>query len=89
MEDCGIAVITIALLTTPLYVPKIIEKRLQKAQLECIQLIEESLTKVNDWLSGFEIIKNYSIESKIMKKFQAVNDNCMEKILKGTQLGAV
>lgn len=87
--DWRIAVITIVLLTTPLYVPKIIEKRLQKAQLECIQSIEECLTKINDWLSGFEIIKNYSIECKIMKKFQTVNDISMAKILRDTQLGAV
>ena len=68
------AIITIALLTTPLYIPKIIEKRLQNAQTAYIQAIEENLAKVNDWLAGFEIIKNYSTEKKVMEKFKSAND---------------
>lgn len=87
--DWKIAIITIALLTTPLYIPKIIEKRLQNAQTAYIQAMEENLAKVNDWLAGFEIIKNYSIEKKVMEKFQSVNDKSMEKLLHDTQLGAV
>jgi len=89
MLDWKIAIITIALLTTPLYIPKIIEKRLQNAQTAYIQAIEDNLAKVNDWLSGFEIIKNYSIEKKVMEKFKSVNDKSMEKLLHDTQLGAV
>ena len=87
--DPRIAIITIILLTTPLYVPKFIEKPLQKAQTESIQAVEETLSKVNDWLSGFEIIKNYSVEGKILARFQVVNDNAMDKSFKETQLGAV
>lgn len=87
--DWHIAIITIALLTTPLYIPKLIEKRLQNAQTAHIHAVEDSLTKINDWLSGFEIIKNYSIEHKIMDRFKTVHDNMMEKLLKDTQLGAV
>ena len=60
--DWRIALITIGLLTTPLYIPKLIEKRLQKAQTEYLKAVEANLAKVNDWLSGFEIIKNFSIE---------------------------
>ena len=87
--DLRIAVITIALLTTPLYIPKLIEKKLQNAQSAYLRAVEENLAKVTDWLSGFEIIKNYSIEQKIMRRFKAANDNTMEKLLKDTQLGAV
>ncbi len=87
--DWRIAIITIALLTTPLYIPKMIEKRLQNAQTACLQAIEENLAKVNDWFAGFEIIKNYSIEKKVMEKFKTVNDKSMEKLLRDTQLGAV
>lgn len=87
--DWRIAVITIALLTTPLYIPKLIEKRLQTAQSAYFQSVEENLAKVTDWLAGFEIIKNYSIEQKIMAKFRAVNDDTMEKLLRDTRLGAV
>lgn len=87
--DWRIAVITIALLTTPLYIPKIIEKRLQNAQTAYLRAVEENLTRVNDWLSGFEIIKNYSIEPKIMDRFRTVNDASMEKLLQDTRLGTV
>ncbi|MBQ4089897.1 MAG: ABC transporter ATP-binding protein [Clostridia bacterium] len=86
--DWRIAVITIALLTTPLYVPKIIEKRLQNAQSAYIRAVEENLAKVNDWLSGFEIIKNYSIEQQIIGRFKTVNAITTEKLLKDAQLGA-
>ncbi len=87
--DWCIAIITIGLLTTPLYVPKLIEKPLQNAQSAYLQAVEENLAKVNDWLSGFEIIKNYSIEQKILKRFQSVNDHTAKKQLADTQLGNI
>lgn len=87
--DWRIAIITIALLTTPLFIPKIIEKRLQNAQTAYIQAMEETLAKVNDWFAGFEIIKNYAIENKVTEMFKTVNDKSMEKLLRDTQLGAV
>lgn len=87
--DWRIALITIGLLTTPLYIPKLIEKRLQRAQKEYMAAVESSLTRVNDWLSGFEIIKNYSIESKILKHFQDINDTVAEKFLYDSQTGAI
>lgn len=87
--DWRIAIITIALLTTPLYIPKLIEKRLQNAQSAYIQAVEDNLAKVTDWLSGFEIIKNYSIEHKIMKRFKVSKDHAMEKLLADTQLGNI
>ncbi|MBQ7145464.1 MAG: ABC transporter ATP-binding protein [Lachnospiraceae bacterium] len=87
--DWRIALITIGLLTTPLYIPKLIEKRLQTAQTEYLKAVETNLAKVNDWLSGFEIIKNFSIERKIISKFDEVNDLTMKKLLRDTTLGAV
>ena len=87
--DWRIAMITIALLTTPLYIPKLIEKRLQNAQSEQLSAIEQCLSKVNDWLSGFEIIKNFSVEQKILKRFDAANDHAAEKMLHNATLGAV
>ncbi len=84
--DWRIALITIVLLTTPLYIPKLIEKRLQRVQSEYVKAIEEYLSKIIDWLSGFEIIKNFSIEHHIMKSFQQVNDASMEKLLHDYQL---
>lgn len=87
--DWRVAIITIILLTTPLYVPKLIESRLQKAQTEYLQTMEDNLTKVTDWLSGFEIIKNYSIERKIREQFCSINDDAMTKLLRDTRLGAI
>jgi len=85
--DWRIAIVTILLLTTPLYLPKLIEKRLQKAQTDYLKAVEESLSKINDWLSGFEIIKNFAIERKIMEKFKSANDATMEKLLRDKQIG--
>ncbi len=85
--DCRIALITILLLTTPLYLPKLIEKRLQKAQAEYLESVEENLAKVNDWLSGFEIIKNYSIERQILSRFDESNTLSMDKLLHDMILG--
>ena len=87
--DWRLALITIALLTTPLYIPKLIEKRLQNAQTEYLKAVEQNLSKVNDWLSGFEIIKNFSVERQILKRFDEANDLTMEKLLRDTMLGAV
>lgn len=72
--DWRVALITIAMLTTPLYVPKLIESRLQQAQTEQLKAAEDALVKLNDWLNGFEVIKNFSIEARIMRQFRYVND---------------
>ena len=87
--DPRLALITIALLSTPLYIPKLIEKRLQNAQTEYLDAVAENLKKVDDWLRGFEIIKNFSVEKQIQKRFDASNDLAMEKLRKDTTLGAV
>ena len=87
--DWKIAVVTIILLTMPLYVPKIIERRLQQTQTEYLQAVEENLAKVNDWLEGIEIIKNFSVENKILDMFNQSNDKMMGKMLKDRNLSAV
>lgn len=87
--DWRIAIITLVLLTTPLYLPKLIEKPLQNVQSAQIKSVETALAKVNDWLGGFEIIKNFSVEQKIMQKFDDVNDCSIDKMLHNTTLGAV
>lgn len=86
--DWRIAFITIILLTTPLYIPKLIEKRLQKAQNEYLKASQENLAKVNDWLNGFEVIKNFSVERKIIDKFDETNDKAMGKMLRDATLAA-
>ena len=87
--DWRIAILTIVLLTTPLYIPKLIEGRLQRAQTAYLAAMEDNLTKVTDWLSGFEIIKNFSVEDRIRTQFRAANDDAMEKLRCDTRLGAI
>ena len=87
--DWRIALITILLLTTPLYVPKLIEQKLQRAQTVYLRSMEDNLAKVTDWLSAFEMIKNYAIEKIIRSKFAASNDEAMAKLLHDTKLGAI
>lgn len=84
-----IAFITLALLTTPLYIPKLIEKPLQQAQKEYLSALENNISKLNDWLFGFEIIKNFSVESKILTLFDDTNNVSMVKLRRDKQLGAV
>lgn len=87
--DWRIALVTVALLTTPLYIPKLIEKPLQKAQTAYLQAMEDNLAKVTDWLGGFEIIKNFAIEPHIRRRYQRINGDTMEKLMTDTRLGAV
>ena len=87
--DLRMAVLTIALLTTPLYVPKLVEKRLQRAQSAYLQSMEDMLSRVTDWLAGFEIIKNFSAEDRLRRRFWAVNDDAMDKLMTDTRLGSI
>ena len=87
--DWRLALITIALLTTPLYVPKLIEKRLQKAQTAHLRAVEANLARVSDWLRGFEIIKNFAVEQQILRAFDESNDLVMERMQKDAALGAI
>ena len=80
--DYRIAVLTLFLLTMPLYVPKLIEKRLQNAKKESIDSFQKHLGNIVDWLSGFELIKNYSIERVIRSKFQKSNDDVSVKLFR-------
>lgn len=86
--DWQLAILTLALLTTPLYVPKLIEKPLQQAQSDYLKAVEQALARVTDWLSGFEIVKNFSIEGPIIRQFGGVNRAAMEKLLRNRRLGA-
>lgn len=87
--DYRIAIITLILLTTPLYVPKLVEKKLQHAQEELVNQIENHLKLITDWLRGFEIIKNFSIEKAVREKFLESNDATMERNFRRKYLGSL
>ncbi len=81
-----IAITTLVLLTMPLYVPKLVEKKLQKAQMEFVNQFENHIRTITDWLNGFEIIKNFSIEKNIKEKFIKLNEVTMKKNLRKRQM---
>ncbi|MCI5846630.1 MAG: ABC transporter transmembrane domain-containing protein, partial [Clostridiales bacterium] len=71
-----------ALLPMPLYIPKLIEKKLQNAKNESIDSFQKHLGNTVEWLSGFELIKNYSIEKVIARKFRESNEEVSEKLFR-------
>lgn len=73
-----LALITFILLTMPLYVPKLAEKRLQRCKNSFLKNMESFLEKLNDYLQGFELIKNFSIEDKIRERFIYENSRAMK-----------
>lgn len=85
--DWRVALLTIALLTTPLYLPKLIEKRSQRAQTAFLRAAEEALSGVTDWLHGFELIKNFAVEDRILARFRQLNQNAGGKLLADLKLG--
>ncbi|MEG1560587.1 MAG: ABC transporter ATP-binding protein [Clostridia bacterium] len=87
--DWRIAIVTLLLLTTPLYIPKLVEKRLAKAQTDYTKAVEENLSKFADWLNGFELIKNFSIEKRIFERFCLSNDSVANKQMNRKRLSVI
>ncbi len=78
--DYRVALITLFLLSMPLYVPKLAEKSLQRAKTESVESFQKHLGGVVEWIGGFELIKNYSIERVILNKFRQSNEAVAEKL---------
>lgn len=76
--DVQMAFLTFFLLTMPLYVPKLIEKKLQEAQRDYLDKFESQVKKLNDWLKGFELIKSFKIEGPIARLFDEANARLCE-----------
>lgn len=81
-----LAIVTLFLLTTPLYIPKLIEKSLKRVKGEYASAVENHISKISEWLSGLEIIRNYSIEHKISKLYKASNEMTMDALLADEQM---
>ncbi len=69
-----LAFITLLLLTMPLYVPKLAERKLRKVQGVAVSENSKFIEFLSDTLRGFEIIKNFSIESVFLTKFKRKNE---------------
>ena len=80
--DYRVALLTLFLLTMPLYIPKLMEKKLQNAKNESIDSFQKHLGNIVEWLSGFELIKNYSIEKVIARKFRESNEEVSDKLFR-------
>jgi ABC-type multidrug transport system fused ATPase/permease subunit len=72
--DYRLAILTLILLSMPLYVPKIIESRLNQAQNESLDASNALLAKVVNWLGLLELIKSANIENKILTRFEFFNE---------------
>jgi len=79
--DIRVAVITLTLLTMPLYIPKLIEKRLKTCQMDYMASVNTNLRELTDWLANFEVIKMFSIEKKITEKYTESNNIVMKKMM--------
>ncbi len=79
--DARIAVLTLLLSTTPLYVPRLIQKRLQGAQTAHMEAFAGHLGRVAQWLQGLELIRNFSAQRAIRQLFDKSNRQVREKHL--------
>ncbi|MCL2717979.1 MAG: ABC transporter ATP-binding protein/permease [Lachnospiraceae bacterium] len=68
--DWRLAIITLFLLSTPIYIPKLIKNKLVKAQNKAVASTEKNIEYFTEWIQAFETIKNFNIVSKIQKMFQ-------------------
>lgn len=84
--DWKLALITLALLTTPLYVPKLAERRLKQAKQEHLAQWEHNMAQVSDWLSGFEVIKNFAAEPEVAQRFDRMNQHSADLSLRNKRL---
>ncbi|MDO5097003.1 MAG: ABC transporter ATP-binding protein [Peptostreptococcaceae bacterium] len=87
--DASIAVLTLFLLTTPLYVPKLVEGRLQKAQRRNVEAFEKHLSKVMEWLSGFELIRHFSMTNVVEKQFDESISEVLDASYQAKKLAAM
>lgn len=84
--DWRLAILTLFLLTTPLYVPKLIEKRLKSAQSAYKEAVTRHMERITGWLSVFEVMKNFRAEHRILSRYRAVNDELTEADRKNRDL---
>lgn len=79
MLDSGLAFITFILLTLPLYMPKLLEKKLKLTAREDLDANSDLLDNINIWLDNFENIKLFNIDRVIIDKFSNLNKIKKEK----------
>lgn len=77
-----VMILALFLLTMPMYLPKILEKKIQHFQKQHVEKAERFINGLTNMLQGFEVIKNFSIEKSIISKFSEVNHDASSASLK-------
>ncbi|MDR1638523.1 MAG: ABC transporter ATP-binding protein/permease, partial [Clostridiales bacterium] len=72
-----VTLLTLFLLSMPLYLPKLLEKKLQQLQNANVEKAEKYITSLTNVLQGLEVVKNFSIEHKLMRRMDAVNQSAI------------
>ena len=85
--DARIALMTLLLSTTPLYVPKLVQKHLERAQKAHTEAFARHLGQVTEWLSALVIIRNFGAGGPILSRFTTSNQQVREKHLQMLRLG--
>ena len=70
-----LSIIAIFLMTLPLYIPKLIQNKIKNLNSKYVNSINGLTSLLNDYLSGYEIIHNYSLTQIFIKKFIDKNYN--------------
>lgn len=86
--DWRLAIVTLVLLTMPVYVPKLFQNKIQSYQNKFIESSNGFMATLNNMLDGTEVIKNFSVEQKFINKFLGVNDDLYKKSLDNENYGA-
>jgi ATP-binding cassette, subfamily B, bacterial len=77
-----VMILTLFLLSMPMYLPKILEKRLHHLQKQYVEKAERFISSLTNILQGFEVIKNFSLEKRIISKFIDTNHDASSASLK-------
>jgi ATP-binding cassette subfamily B protein len=84
-----VMILTLFLLTMPMYLPKILEKKLQYFQKKRVEKAERFINGLTNILQGFEVIKNFSIEKRIISKFIGINYDASRASLKNDNFSSL
>ena len=87
--DWRLAIVTLFLLSTPIYIPKLIEAKLINSQNKAVASIEKNIEHFTEWMQAFETIKNFNISSKIRKMYQDSIQNAAHDDLANRNLSTV
>lgn len=70
-----LAVLSLIILSFPVFVPKIFQKRVSISSESKLVKTEKNISVFSSILSGFELIRNFGIEKNIIKQFEESNKN--------------